>query len=112
MGRRPPGPLSKAPVIPLGLWGTNKVWPRSSRLPNLLNVTDPPEVRIRVGRPVDLRYRSLAADTKRIMKAIANLLPAEARRPYTPTPEELAATYPPGYKGHPEQESSRRPGTD
>ncbi len=104
--------LSKAPVIPLGLWGTNKVWPRSSRLPNLLNVTDPPEVRIRVGPPVDLRYRSLAADTKRIMKAIANLLPDEARRPHTPTPEELAATYPPGYKGHPEQESSRRPGTD
>ena len=39
--------MTKAPVIPIGLWGTEKVWPRSSRLPNVLNVTDPPEVRIR-----------------------------------------------------------------
>ena len=30
----------------------------------------------------------------------------------TPTPEELARTYPPGYKGDPTAESTRRPGTD
>ena len=46
--------MTKAPVIPIGLWGTEKVWPRSSRLPNVLNVTNPPEVRIRVGPPVEL----------------------------------------------------------
>src|SRR3954466_10198468 len=50
--------MTKAPVIPIGMWGTERVWPRSSRLPNVLNVTDPPEVRIRVGTPVELRYRS------------------------------------------------------
>ena len=93
--------LSKAPVIPIGLWGTEKVWPRSSRLPNVLNVTNPPEVRIRVGPPVELKYRSLDVDTKRIMKAIAKLLPAEARQHVTPTDEQLAATYPPGYKSDP-----------
>jgi putative phosphoserine phosphatase/1-acylglycerol-3-phosphate O-acyltransferase len=27
--------MTKAPVIPLGLWGTEKVWPRSSRVPNM-----------------------------------------------------------------------------
>ena len=36
--------LSGAPVIPVGLWGTEKVWPRSARLPNMLNVVDPPHV--------------------------------------------------------------------
>ena len=36
--------LTKAPVIPIGLWGTERVWPRSSRLPNVLNVADPPTV--------------------------------------------------------------------
>ena len=32
--------MTKAPVIPLGLWGTEKVWPRSARIPNLLNVVE------------------------------------------------------------------------
>jgi putative phosphoserine phosphatase / 1-acylglycerol-3-phosphate O-acyltransferase len=104
--------LTKAPVIPVGLWGTEKVWPRSSRIPNVLNLTDPPTVRIRVGPPVELKYRSLDADTKRIMAAIGELLPAEARKARTPTAEELAATYPPGYKGDPDSEPERRPGTD
>jgi putative phosphoserine phosphatase/1-acylglycerol-3-phosphate O-acyltransferase len=104
--------MTKAPVIPIGLWGTEKVWPRSSRLPNILNVTSPPEVRIRVGAPVELRYRSPDADTKRIMAAISDLLPAAARKPHTPTDEELARTYPPGYKGDPTAERERRPGAD
>jgi putative phosphoserine phosphatase/1-acylglycerol-3-phosphate O-acyltransferase len=67
--------MSKAPVIPIGLWGTEKVWPRSARLPNVLNVADPPLVTIRVGTPVELKYRSPDADTKRIMKALMALLP-------------------------------------
>ena len=37
--------LTRAPVIPIGVWGTEKVWPRSSRLPNVVNITDPPTVR-------------------------------------------------------------------
>ncbi len=104
--------LSGAPVIPVGLWGTEQVWPRSARLPDVLNLADPPEVRVRVGPPVELKHRSLDADTKRIMAAIADLLPAEARRKRTPTAEELARTYPPGYRGDPEHEAVRRPGTD
>ena len=38
-----------APVIPLGVWGTELVWPRSSRIPNVTNVLHPPTVRVRVG---------------------------------------------------------------
>ncbi|HAS13335.1 MAG TPA: HAD-IB family hydrolase [Acidimicrobiaceae bacterium] len=104
--------MTKAPVIPVGMWGTEQVWPRSSRLPNLLNVTNPPLVTVRVGEPVDLKYRSPDPDTKRIMAAISELLPKESRKKRTPTAEELARTYPPGYEGDPESELERRPGTD
>jgi putative phosphoserine phosphatase/1-acylglycerol-3-phosphate O-acyltransferase len=88
--------LTEAPVIPLGLWGTEKVWPRSSRLPDLTTVLHPPSVQVRVGPPVELKHRSLARDTERIMDAIVELLPPEARTPHEPTPEELAKTYPSG----------------
>ena len=104
--------LTRAPVIPIGLWGTERVWPRSSRLPNVLNVADPPRVTVRVGEPVELKYKSLETDTKRIMKAISALLPDDAHLHHDPTPEELARTYPPGYKGDPAAESTRRPGSD
>ena len=62
----------------------------------LLNVLEPPKVTASVGKPVELKHKSLDADTKRIMKAIVKQLPPQARQPYTPTEEELAATYPPG----------------
>ncbi len=102
---------TRAPVIPVGLWGTEKVWPRNQRLPNV----DPrhrPVVTAVVGDPVELDYSSADDDTKRIMTAIADLLPAEARRRHTPTEEELMRTFPPGYKGDPNAETQRRPGTD
>ena len=88
--------LTGAPVIPVGLWGTEKVWPRSSRMPRLLNIVDAPTVTARVGKPAELKHKSLEADTKRIMKAIVKQLPPEAKVRRTPTAEELAATYPPG----------------
>jgi putative phosphoserine phosphatase/1-acylglycerol-3-phosphate O-acyltransferase len=104
--------MTGAQVIPIGLWGTEKVWPRSSRIPKVLNVTDRPTVTITVGKPVELKHISLDADTKKIMKAISKLLPAKANKRRTPTAEELAETYPPGYKGDPAKESDRRPGHD
>jgi putative phosphoserine phosphatase/1-acylglycerol-3-phosphate O-acyltransferase len=103
--------MTKAPVIPLGLWGTEKVWPRSSRLPNM-NPLNRPLVTITGGPPVDLTYEDPDEDTKRIMSAISALLPPEARVRKIPTPEELALTYPAGYKGDPEKELARRPGSD
>ena len=86
--------MTKAPVIPIGLWGTEKVWPRSARLPNVTNVTSPPSVRTRVGAPVALAYDDVAADTDRIMEAITSLLPTEARTRRTPTAEEIALASP------------------
>ncbi len=102
---------TKAPVVTLSLWGTEKVWPRNQRFPKM-DLTDRPEITVRVGPPVKLAYKSPDADTKRIMKALVKHLPAEAREHRTPTADELAATYPSGYQGEPELELSRRPGTD
>ncbi len=104
--------MTGAPVVPVGLWGTEQVWPRSARVPDVLNVTDPPRVTAKVGSPVALKHKSPNADTKRIMKAIMELLPPEAHERHEPTPEELARTYPPGWSGDPEGEAVRRPGTD
>lgn len=104
--------LTKAPVIPVGIWGTEKVWPRSARLPRVLDVVNPPTVIVRAGPPVELRYQNVDKDTRRIMKAIRRQLPPEAREPHEPTEAELAMTYPPGYRGDPAREEERRPGTD
>jgi len=102
---------TRAPVIPLGLWGTEKVWPRSARLP-LMNTVEPPVVNATVGPPVELAYDDPDEDTRRIMSAISALLPEESRRRHTPTEADLALTYPPGYKGKATNQLDRRPGTD
>ena len=102
---------TRAPVIPVGLWGTEKVWPRSSRLPRL-SLLGRPRVSAMVGPAVPLEYDDPDADTTRIMSAISALLPPEARERRDPTAEELALTYPPGYEGDPEAELVRRPGSD
>ena len=101
---------ARVPVIPLGLWGTERVWPRNARFPDVLAVGDPPTVRVRVGPPVELKHRSEDADTRRIMAAITDLLPAAARHPHDPTPEELARTLPPGAVDP--GATDRRPGRD
>jgi putative phosphoserine phosphatase/1-acylglycerol-3-phosphate O-acyltransferase len=90
--------MTRAPVIPIGMWGTEKVWPRSARVPNMLNLTSPPLIRTRVGPPVALSYEDIHADTASIMAAIVDLLPDEARQRHEPTVEELAKTLPPGKK--------------
>lgn len=86
-----------APVIPMGVWGTEHVWPRSSRVPNVTNVLSPPKVRVRIGPPLKgLTGTDFRADTDMIMDAISDLLPPEAQLPRIPTTEELARTYPTG----------------
>jgi putative phosphoserine phosphatase/1-acylglycerol-3-phosphate O-acyltransferase len=83
-----------APVIPIGVWGTEKVWPRSSKAPNVTNLPHPPRVTVTVGPPVALAGTDAVADTATIMDAIVDLLPPEAREVHVPDDEELAATRP------------------
>jgi putative phosphoserine phosphatase/1-acylglycerol-3-phosphate O-acyltransferase len=84
-----------APVVPVGLWGTERVWPRSSKVPKLLTL-NPPRVQVRVGDAVGGLTGRAPADTKRIMRAIVDLLPPEARQRREPTEAELRASYPGG----------------
>jgi putative phosphoserine phosphatase/1-acylglycerol-3-phosphate O-acyltransferase len=102
-------------IVPVGLWGTERVWPRSSKLPNVLNVTNPPRVTVRVGEPFEVSGDDLDENTTLIMSKIVELLPPEAREKHTPTPEELARTYPSGKLPTDEEatdEKGRRPGSD
>ncbi|MEY2710223.1 MAG: hypothetical protein RL487_6 [Actinomycetota bacterium] len=103
---------TRAPVIPVGIWGTENVWPRNAKLPNVTNVTSPPLVTITVGAPVHLEFDDLDADTRRIMDAISALLPPEGREFREPTEDELRRTFPSNYKGDPTAEDDRRPGFD
>lgn len=88
--------LTRAPVIPFALTGTEVVWPRSASIPNITTVLRPPTVTVTFGPPVELKYRSEKRDTERIMSAISELLPDEVRNPPRPTLAELARTYPDG----------------
>jgi len=88
--------MTGVPVIPIGLWGTERVWPRSARVPNVTTLADPPLVRVRVGAPVRLGLEDAVADSEAIMAAIAALLPDEAA--HEPTDEEIARTLPPGHR--------------
>jgi len=108
---------SNATVIPIGLWGTEKVWPRNAKLPDVLNVSNPPLVSIKVGAPVELNRSGTSndiveANTRAIMEAISALLPPESRDQVTPTDEQLRATFPSSYAGDLRVSDDRRPGTD
>lgn len=104
--------VSGAPVIPVGIWGTEKVWPRNAKLPNVTNITSPPTIFVTVGKPVELTGTDWDEDTARIMAAISALLPPEGREHREPTEEELRRSFPSGYKGDPDAEDDRRPGFD
>jgi putative phosphoserine phosphatase/1-acylglycerol-3-phosphate O-acyltransferase len=83
-----------APVVPIAIWGTEQVWPRSSKVPNVANLQHPPRVTVTVGPPVALGHSDAVADTAVLMEAVVDLLPPEAREAHVPTDEELAATRP------------------
>ncbi len=89
--------MTGAPVIPMGLWGTERVWPRNSKVPNVANVTSPPRVSVKVGAPITglkLTEKSVTKDLEKIMKSIADLLPAEARKKQKVSEADLRKTRP------------------
>jgi putative phosphoserine phosphatase/1-acylglycerol-3-phosphate O-acyltransferase len=85
------------PVIPVGIWGTEVLWPRSAKGPRVSRWRAPVPVRVRIGPPVELGEPPHAfRDTARIMAAITDLLPPEARVAHTPTEAELRSADPNG----------------
>ncbi len=73
---------SGAPLVPAGISGTHRIFPKGARFPRAS------KVRIRIGEPFTLPHQpngrvdrdSLAAGTERIMSAIEALLPEDQRR--------------------------------
>lgn len=109
--------MSGAPIIPVGLWGTEAVWPRSSTLPNVTSILSPPKVIVRAGKPIRPSDGDLDERTAQIMAAIADLLPPEAHESWTPSYDDLKLTYPHGVVPDDvsiagDHERERRPGTD
>jgi putative phosphoserine phosphatase/1-acylglycerol-3-phosphate O-acyltransferase len=90
--------MTGVPVIPIGLWGTERVWPRSARVPTMTTLAHPPMIRVRVGAPVRLGLTDAVADSTAVMDAIRALLPDEASLRAEPTEEEIARTLPPGHR--------------
>ncbi len=89
--------MTGAPVVPIGLWGTEAVWPRAAKLPTVTTVGTGPTVRVRVGDPLDLAAEAAtdpAAATERLMAAIVALLPPEALVEREPTAAEIARATP------------------
>jgi putative phosphoserine phosphatase/1-acylglycerol-3-phosphate O-acyltransferase len=84
-----------AMVVPIGLWGTEAVWPRSARMPDVTLVRHPTTISITVGHPLTLTHTDAVEDTAAIMSAISALLPEESRVRRQPTADELARTKPP-----------------
>jgi putative phosphoserine phosphatase/1-acylglycerol-3-phosphate O-acyltransferase len=84
-----------APILPVGIWGSEAVWPRNSRLPHIAAPTNRPPVRVRVGEPYHVTKRSKPKPaTEKLMKRIVSLLPAEAQHDQDATDEQLAASRP------------------
>jgi putative phosphoserine phosphatase / 1-acylglycerol-3-phosphate O-acyltransferase len=83
-----------APVVPIGLWGTEAVWPRSAKLPDMTTLRHPRRVTVAIGPEVELGHTDAVADTEVVMAAIGDLLPPEAHAVRVPTPDELARTRP------------------
>jgi 1-acyl-sn-glycerol-3-phosphate acyltransferase len=73
---------SGAPLVPVGIAGTHRIFPGKSRWPR------PTRVRVRIGEPFRLTHvpdgrldrATLAGGTERIMQAIEALIPPEQRR--------------------------------
>lgn len=73
---------SGAPVVPVGIAGTHRIFPGRSRWPH------PTQVTVRIGTPFSLSHvpagrldrADLAEGTERIMRAIEAMLPPEQRR--------------------------------
>jgi 1-acyl-sn-glycerol-3-phosphate acyltransferase len=82
-----------APVLPVAVWGTERFWPRGSRVWNVGG-----RVHLRVGTPftlqrgtVDGKREDLEAVTTRLMVHIAELLPPAYRGFYAPSVDDSPA---------------------
>ncbi len=90
---------SGAPIVPIGVWGTERAWPRNRRLPYVMNLANPPTIQVTVGEPYHPTSDDVEEATTELMGRIKELLPPEAQVARVPTEAELAASYPSSHQG-------------
>lgn len=94
---------TETPVVPVALWGTERIWPRSHRLPRIGELIARRPVYAKVGEPMYLklppgRTENAAAFhelTAQVMERIRELLPESVRNPEPPTLEQIELATPP-----------------
>jgi putative phosphoserine phosphatase/1-acylglycerol-3-phosphate O-acyltransferase len=93
---------SDAPVVPVALWDTERIWPRNSKVPDPVGMLTRRRVNVAVGRPEFLKAPAGKEDDKTtmeeltagVMERIAELLPHDVRYPPKPTSEQIAKASP------------------
>ncbi|HVL80458.1 MAG TPA: HAD-IB family hydrolase [Actinomycetota bacterium] len=91
-----------APVVPVAMWDTERLWPRSSRVPLVAELARRTPVHARVGEPYHLSApggrtndkQLLHELTEQVMESIASLLPDDVRHPAPPEDDELRKAIP------------------
>ncbi|MBU3137421.1 1-acyl-sn-glycerol-3-phosphate acyltransferase [Clostridium gasigenes] len=87
--------LTKAPIVPIALWGTEKLLPINEGGTMADETWKHADVHVRIGEPITLPVKPADEDKKEfekksmdyVMKSIANLLPEEYRGVYTNSKE-------------------------
>ncbi|HVE92962.1 MAG TPA: HAD-IB family hydrolase [Actinomycetota bacterium] len=91
-----------APVIPVALWDTERIWPRASRVPKVQELATRRPVQARVGEPLTFKAPEgreedrevLSGLTAEVMEAIGSLLPDDVRYPPEPSEEDIREAIP------------------
>ncbi len=92
------------PVVPVALWDTEKVWPRSHRTPRVAELLARRPVYAKVGEPMTLKlptgHSSESAAfhelSNEVMERISGLLPDGVRNPQPPTEAQIKLASPNG----------------
>ena len=66
---------SEAPVIPVAIWETERVWPRSDRFPRVAELAQRRPVHAKVGEPMTLKGTDYHALADSVLERIRELLP-------------------------------------
>lgn len=95
-----------APIIPVALWDTERIWPRSSRVPGVVELATRVPTYARVGKPINVKLAAskredkaeLGRLTDKLMASISALLPADVRNAKPESDDDIARATPPNLR--------------
>jgi putative phosphoserine phosphatase / 1-acylglycerol-3-phosphate O-acyltransferase len=93
---------SGAPVIPVAIWDSEKVWPRNQRVPKVGELLARRPVYVKVGEPFTMKVPPGRKETSatfhlladELMERVSDLLPSHVRDPGPPTEEQIRLASP------------------